>query len=134
MTGDPAALRKGSGGRSESSSVPQTQYLFEVVGDTQAAAEGCGSCARCEGRTRCSRRETRRSPRGRKGNTGERRRERGKNRGTGGGISEGMEHQPPGHLGDSRTMSFAVARLVQEGGVPTRREIGCGFKVAGLRG
>ena len=84
MTGDPAALRKGSGGRSESGSVPQTQYLFEVVDDTQAAAEGCGSCARCEGRTRCSRRETRRSPRGRKGNTGERRRERRKDRGTGG--------------------------------------------------
>jgi hypothetical protein len=129
-----AALKEGSGGRSESGSVPHTQYLFEVVGETQAAAEGCGSCDRWEGRTRCSCRETKRSPRGRKGNTGERRRERGKDRGTGGGISDGMEHQPPGHLGDSRTMSFAVARFVQEGGVPARREIGSGVKVACLRG
>ena len=153
--------------RSESGSV-QTQDLFEVVGETKAAAEGCGCCAWCEGRARCScretrrsprgrkgntgerretrrsprgrkgntgeRRETRRNPRGRKGNTGERRRERGKDRGTGGGDSDGMEHQPPGHLGDGRTMSLAVARFVQEGGVPTRREIGCGCKVAGLRG
>ena len=119
---------------SESGSVPQAQDLFEVGGETKAAAEGCGCCAWCEGRTRCSGRETRRSPRGRKGNTGERRRERGKNRGTGGGISEGMEHQPPGHLGDGRAMSLAVARFVHEGGVPTWREVGCGCKVAGLRG
>ena len=130
-----AELREGRGGRGESSgSVPQTQDLFEVGGETKAAAEGCGCCAGWEGRTRCSCRETRRSPRGRKGNTGERRRERGKDRGTGGGNSDGMEHQPPGHLGDGRTMSLAVARFVQEGGVPTRREIGCGCKVAGLRG
>ena len=33
-----AALREGRGGRSESGSVPQTQDLFEVVGETQAAA------------------------------------------------------------------------------------------------
>ncbi len=45
-----------------------------------------------------------------------------------------MKHQPPGHLGDSRTMSFAVARFVQEGGVASRREIGVGFTIAGLRG
>ena len=118
--------------RGESGSV-QTQDLVEVVGETKAAAEGCGCCA-CEGRTRCSCRETRRSPRGRKGNTGERRRERRKDRGTGGGNRDGMEHQPPGHLGDGRTMSLAVARFVHEGGVPTWREVRCGCKVAGLRG
>ena len=33
-----AVLREGRGGRSESGSVPQTQDLFEVVGETQAAA------------------------------------------------------------------------------------------------
>ncbi len=59
--------------RSESGSVPQTHDLFEVGGETKAAAEGCRCCAWCEGRTRCSCRETRRSPRGRKGNTGEHR-------------------------------------------------------------
>jgi hypothetical protein len=46
-----------------------------------------------------------------------------------------MEHQPPGDFGDSRTMSIiAVARFVQEGGVPSGREIGIGFEIAGLRG
>jgi hypothetical protein len=45
-----------------------------------------------------------------------------------------MEHQPPSHFGDSRTMSFSVARFVQEGGVPSGREIGVGFEIAGLRG
>jgi hypothetical protein len=44
-----------------------------------------------------------------------------------------MEHQPPGHFGDSRTMSIAVARFVQEGGVPSGREIGVGCEIAGLR-
>ena len=45
-----------------------------------------------------------------------------------------MKHQPPGHFGDSRTMSFAVARFVQEGGVPSGREIGVGGEIADLRG
>ena len=56
------ALREERGGRSESGSVPQTQDLFEVVGEMPAAAEACGCCARCEGRTRCSGRETSRGP------------------------------------------------------------------------
>jgi hypothetical protein len=38
-----------------------------------------------------------------------------------------MEHQPPGHFEDSRTMSFAVARFVQEGEVPSGREIGVDY-------
>ena len=79
MTGDPAAHRD-----SESGSVPQTQDIFEVVGETQASAKGRGSCARWEGHTRSSCRETSRSPRGRKGNTCDRRREGGKDGGTGG--------------------------------------------------
>jgi hypothetical protein len=45
-----------------------------------------------------------------------------------------MKHQPHGYFGDSRTMSFAVARFVQEGGVPSGREIWVGFEIAGLRG
>ena len=45
-----------------------------------------------------------------------------------------MEPQPPGHFGDGRTVSCAVARFVQEGEVPSGREIGVGLKIAGLRG
>ncbi len=44
-----------------------------------------------------------------------------------------MDYHPPGHFGDSRTVSFVVYRFVQEGGVPPGREIGVGFEIAGLR-
>ena len=87
--------------RGESGSV-QTQDLVEVVGETKAAAEGCGCCA-CEGRTRCSCRETRRSPRGRKGNTGERRRERGKDRG------RLIGSDPSGNLLHRRSLELPVS-------------------------
>jgi hypothetical protein len=43
-----------------------------------------------------------------------------------------MDYHPPGHFEDSRTVSFAVDRFVQEGGMPSGREIGFGFEIAGL--
>ncbi len=142
MRGVEARALSGTG--SERGRGIHAQDSGEGVGETLAAAEGRGGGCRWEGHTRCSCRETSGDSRGRKGNTGERRREGGKEDGTGGGSDrsckrsrrweDGMEPQPPGHLGDGRTVSCAVARFVQEGGVPTRREIGCGCKVAGLRG
>jgi hypothetical protein len=44
-----------------------------------------------------------------------------------------MDYQPPGYFGDNKTVSFAVYRFVQEDGVPSGREIGIGFEIAGLR-
>ena len=44
----------------------------------------------------------------------------------------GMAYHPPGHFGDSRTVSFAVDRFVQDGGMPSGREVRCGFEIAGL--
>jgi hypothetical protein len=43
-----------------------------------------------------------------------------------------MAYHPPGHFGDSRTVSFAVDRSVQDGGMPSGRKIGFGFEIAGL--
>ena len=102
--------------RSESGSVPQAHDLFEMGGETKAAAEGCECCAWGEGRTRCSCRETRRSPRGRKGDTGERRRAREKDRGSVGGRGgSGRERQrligsdPSGNLLYRRALELPVS-------------------------
>ena len=64
-----------SGTGSERGRGIQAQDSGEGVGETLAAAEGRGGGCRWEGHTRCSCREARRSPRGRKGNKGDRLRE-----------------------------------------------------------